>query len=228
MSPEIVTNWSKAPLRAPWVLIWITMLCLLARLAYSFLTPLEQQIVIEAAGAAPRATAEMISQPVRGWLDAGLGSLFTALFVHSGWAHLAGNLAYLWVFGVKVEQKLGSLFMLAVFFLGGALAHMMVALQLPLLESPVIGASGAVSAVVGAYLGLFPSSRIGLFLPLGLYLQFARVPALLVIGSWFTLQLVYSAFGPITGAVAWWTHLAGFLLGLMFAMMARALAQIRI
>jgi membrane associated rhomboid family serine protease len=165
---------------------------------------------------------------VRGWLDAGLSSLFTALFVHSGWAHLAGNLAYLWVFGVKVEQKLGSLFMLAVFFLGGALAHVMVALQLPLLESPVIGASGAVSAVVGAYLGLFPSSRIGLFLPLGLYLQFARVPALLVIGSWFTLQLVYSAFGPITGAVAWWTHLAGFLLGLMFAMLARALAQFRI
>jgi membrane associated rhomboid family serine protease len=204
------------------------MLCLLARLAYSFLTPLEQQIVIEAAGAAPRATAEKIIQPVRGWLDAGLSSLFTALFVHSGWAHLAGNLAYLWVFGVKVEQKLGSLFMLAVFFLGGALAHVMVALQLPLLESPVIGASGAVSAVVGAYLGLFPSSRIGLFLPLGLYLQFARVPALLVIGSWFTLQLVYSAFGPITGAVAWWTHLAGFLLGLMFAMLARALAQFRI
>jgi membrane associated rhomboid family serine protease len=203
------------------------MLCLLARLAYSFLTPLEQQIVIEAAGAAPRVTAEMFSQPLRAWLGAGLGSLFTALFVHSGWAHLAGNLAYLWVFGVKVEQKLGSLFMLAVFFLGGALAHVMVALQLPLLESPVIGASGAVSAVVGAYLGLFPSSRIGLFLPLGLYLQFARVPALLVIGSWFTLQLVYSAFGPITGAVAWWTHLAGFLLGLMFAMLARALAQLR-
>ncbi|NIV20409.1 MAG: rhomboid family intramembrane serine protease, partial [Gammaproteobacteria bacterium] len=74
----------------------------------------------------------------------------------------------------------------------------------------VIGASGAVSAVVGASLGLFPRRRIGLYLPLGLYVQFVRVPALLVIGSWFTLQLVYSVVGPISGAMAWWTHLAGF------------------
>jgi len=209
----------------PWVVICITMASLLAKLAYAFLTPLEQQIMIEAAGAAPKTTAMMLSHPLRDWLHSGLSTLFTALFVHSGWAHLLGNLAYLWVFGVKVEQRLGALYLMAVFFLGGALAHVVVALQLPQLETPVIGSSGAVSAVVGAYLGLFPSSRIGLFLPLGLYLQFARVPALLVIGSWFTLQLVYSAFGPITGAVAWWTHLAGFVLGLMFAMMARAWAQ---
>jgi len=131
------------------------------------------------------------------------------------------------VFGVTVEHKLGGLFMAALFLLGGALANVMVAMRLPVLDTPVIGASGAVSAVVGAYLGLFPGKRIGLFLPLGLYLQFAKVPALLVIGSWFTLQLVYSAFGPITGAVAWWTHLAGFALGLIFAMLARALAQLR-
>lgn len=227
MQPGIVSNWSTAPPAVPWVVIFITTLSLLAKLAYTLLTPLEQQIMIEVAGAAPDATARMLGLPLRDWLDAGAITLVTALFVHSGWAHLVGNLAYLWVFGVKVEQTLGALYLLAVFFLGGALAHVMVALQLPSLEAPVIGSSGAVSAIVGAYLGLFPSSRIGLFLPLGLYLQFARVPALLVIGSWFTLQLVYSAFGPITGAVAWWTHVAGFVLGLMFAMMARALAQFR-
>jgi membrane associated rhomboid family serine protease len=149
------------------------------------------------------------------------------LFVHASWLHLLGNLAYLWVFGISVEQKAGAFLMVAVFFLGGTLAHIIVAIRLPMMDTPVIGASGAVSAVVGAYLGLFPSSRIGLFLPLGLYLQFARVPALLVIGSWFTLQLVYSAFGPITGAVVWWTHLAGFVLGFIIAMLARALAQLR-
>ncbi|NND45506.1 MAG: rhomboid family intramembrane serine protease [Xanthomonadales bacterium] len=227
MQTEIVSNWSKAPPAVPWVIILITMASLLAKLAYSMLTPLEQQIMIEAAGAAPDATARMLASPISQWLDAGAATLFTGLFVHSGWAHLLGNLAYLWVFGVTVEQRLGAIYVMAVFFLGGALAHVMVALQLPTLEIPVIGSSGAVSAIVGAYLGLFPSKRIGLFLPLGLYLQFARVPALLVIGSWFTLQLVYSAFGPITGAVAWWTHLAGFVLGLMFAMMARAWKQLR-
>ena len=69
---------------------------------------------------------------------------------------------------------------------------------------------------------------LGLYLPLGLYLQFTRVPALLVIGSWFTLQLVYSALVPISAAMAWWTHLAGFALGLIFALLARALAQLRL
>ena len=81
--------------------------------------------------------------------------------------------------------------------------------------------------MVGAYLGLFPRRHIGLFLPLGLYLQFARVPALFVIGSWFTLQLLYTAFGPINAAVAWWTHLAGFVLGISFALAARGIALVR-
>ena len=193
---------------------------------YAFMSPLAQQAMVELAGAAPSATAEMLSQPVSTWFEAGITSIFSSLFVHSSWLHLAGNLAYLWVFGMPVERSKGALFFALLFLLGGSLAHIIVALQLPQLETPIIGASGAVSAIVGAYLGLFPARRIGLYLPLGLYLQFARVPALLVIGSWFTLQLVYTLIGPITGAVAWWTHLAGFVLGLIFALLARAFAQL--
>jgi membrane associated rhomboid family serine protease len=108
------------------------------------------------------------------------------------------------------------------------LANFFVSMRLPELSSPVVGASGAISAVVGAYLGLLPARRIGMLLPLGLYLQFARVPAVLVIGSWFALQLVYTVVGPITGVVAWWTHIAGFTLGLIFALLVRAKAQIRL
>lgn len=227
MDSGILTNWPKAPPPVPWMTIVLTIICVLVRLAYSILSPLEQQAIIDVAGAVPSDTATMLAQPLARWLDSGLLTLFSTLFVHDSWLHLAGNLAYLWVFGIPVEQKLGVSFMGAVFFLGGALAHIMVAIMLPMLDTPVIGASGAVSAVLGAYLGLLPSRKIGLFLPLGLYLQFARVPALLVIGSWFTLQLVYTAFGPITGAVAWWTHLAGFTVGLIFAMLARAMAQFR-
>lgn len=211
----------------PWVIVAISLLCLVVKLAYTFLTPLEQQILIEVAGVVPGRTSGLEEFSVMQWFGRHGATLLLSLFLHSGWLHLAGNLAYLWVFGVKVEQKLGALFMVSVFVLGGALAHIVVALRVPDLGTPIIGSSGAVSAVVGTYLGLFPASRIGLFLPLGVYLQFAHVPALLVIGSWFTLQLVYSAFGPITGAVAWWTHLAGFMLGLMFALLARAIAQFR-
>ena len=169
----------------------------------------------------------MLSLPLHEWTGNGLFTLLAGLFLHPSWLHLGGNLAYLWVFGLPVERKVGGTLLALLFLIGGALSQLILALRLPELETPIVGASGAVSAVVGAYLGLFPSRSIGLYLPLGLYLQFAQVPALIVIGSWFTLQLVYTVFGPISGFVAWWIHLAGFTLGLIFALMVRALSHLR-
>jgi len=183
--------------------------------------------MLDVGGVLPNRVVEALSRPVSRWTDTQLLTLFSALFIHTNWLHLLGNMAYLWVFGIPLERRLGWLGMLAIFVLGGALANLSVCLRLPELASPIIGASGAVSAVVGAYLGLFPFRRIGMLLPLGLYLQFARVPSVLVIGSWFTLQLVYTVIGPITGVVAWWTHMAGFTLGLIFSLLARAVDQIR-
>jgi membrane associated rhomboid family serine protease len=228
LSEGIVTNWSKGPPHSPIVTIVISLACMFALLMYSGLSPLLQQAMIDILGMHPFAIARLLERSVGAWWDFAALSVLSALFVHASWLHLLGNLAYLWVFGLKVEQSLGPLGMLLIFLLGGALANVIVALRLPQLEAPIIGASGAVSAVVGAYLGLFPRRRIGLFLPLGVYLQFARVPALLVIGSWFTLQLLYTAFGPINAAVAWWTHLAGFALGLSFALVTRAFLLLRL
>lgn len=151
----------------------------------------------------------------------GLGGLVSALFAHSSWLHLAGNIAYLWVFGIPVERALGHLKFLGAFLLLGALANLFVALRIPDLDRTIIGASGGVSAVIGVYLGLFPTRRIGLWLPLGLFLQFARIPALLVIGSWFTLQVLYTVFGPMSDAVAWRTHVAGFVAGVLVALAIR-------
>lgn len=228
MVGAIVTNWSKGSPHAPFVTIGISLVCLFALLVYSALNPLMQQAMIDIFGMKPSVIAVLLDGELGTWWDLSAVSVLTALFIHASWLHLLGNLAYLWVFGMKVEQSRGSLSMLPIFLLGGALANIIVALRLPLLETPIIGASGGVSAVVGAYLVLFPRRRIGLFIPLGLYLQFARVPSLLVIGSWFTLQLLYTAFGPLDAAVAWWTHLAGFALGLSFALMSRALALVRL
>jgi len=224
----IVTNWSEHSPHPPFVTISISLVCILALFIYTGLNPLMQQAMIDMGGMQPSSISALLSQKPSSWWNVSALSLFTSLFIHASWLHLLGNLAYLWVFGIKVEQRLGSVGIILIFLLGGALANLIVALRLPQLDTPIIGASGAISAVVGAYLGLFPRRRIGLFLPLGVYLQFARVPALLVIGSWFTLQLLYTVFGPINGAVAWWTHLAGFALGLSFALIARALAQIRL
>jgi len=224
----IVTNWSENPPHPPFVTISISLLCIFALFIYIGLSPMMQQAMIDVGGMQPSSISALLSENPASWWNISALSVLTSLFIHASWLHLLGNLGYLWVFGIKVEQRLGSVGITLVFLLGGALANVIVALRVPQLDTPIIGASGAVSAVVGAYLGLFPGRKIGLFLPLGLYLQFARVPALLVIGSWFTLQLLYTVFGPINGAVAWWTHLAGFALGLSFALIARALAQIRL
>lgn len=172
-------------------------------------------------GFRPREVLAELAMTLGGTPQLELLRLFGALLVHSNWLHLIGNLAYLWVFGASVERVLGPVGFVLCFALFGALANLFVALQLPGLERPVIGASGGVSAIIGIYLGLFPGRRIGLWLPLGLFLQFARIPALLVIGSWFTLQVVYTVFGPTSGAVAWWTHVAGFVAGLLAALLVR-------
>ncbi len=224
----IVTNCSQTAPRFPWVTLAVFIIALSAKLLHSALPPLDQNAMLELGGVLPSRLAQVLGLPLSAWVDYRLLTLFSALFIHTSWLHLLGNMAYLWVFGIPLERRIGWLGMIVVFVFGGALANLSVSLRLPELTSPIIGASGAVSAVVGAYLGLFPFRRIGLLLPLGLYLQFARVPSVLVIGSWFVLQLVYTVIGPITGVVAWWTHMAGFTLGLIFSLLVRAKAQLRI
>ena len=224
MNGGIVTQWPESTLRLPYITIGFTLVCVFLFFIYASLSPLFQQSMIDIFGMQPSVVAGLSQQPLSSWWSLSVLSVFTALLLHDSWLHLLGNLVYLWVFGMKVEQRLRSPGMLFLILLGGSLANVIVALRLPGLATPIIGASGAVSAVIGAYLGLFPARHIGLFLPLGLYLQFARVPAVFVIGSWFTLQLLYTVFGPINAAVAWWTHLAGFALGISFALAARALS----
>ncbi len=219
---------TSRPSRPPYAAIGFILVCTFLFALYAGLSPIRQQAMVEVAGMQPSRIAALLHGPPGGWWDLAALSAVTALFIHANWLHLLGNMVFFWVFGIKVERRVGAVGIVLVLLLGGALANVIVALRLPALTAPIIGASGAVSAVVGAYLGLFPRRRIGLYLPLGLYLQFARVPAVIVIGSWFTLQLLYTAFGPINATVAWWTHLAGFALGLSFAFLARALSHARL
>jgi membrane associated rhomboid family serine protease len=147
--------------------------------------------------------------------------LLTALFIHADWLHLAGNLLFLMIFGLPAERALGSWRFLALFLFGGAVANLIGALTLASTNAPIVGSSGAVSAVVGAYLALFPRARLGLVLPLGLFLEFVRIPAPVLIGFWILLQVLFTFVGPTFGAVVWWTHIAGFLVGIVFAIMSR-------
>jgi membrane associated rhomboid family serine protease len=148
--------------------------------------------------------------------------LVTALFLHADWAHLLGNLVFLLIFGLPAERAMGPWRLLMLFLVGGALANVAAALSLNAPDRVIIGASGAVSALIGAYLALFPRAKLGVVLPLGLFLEFVRAPASLLIGIWALLQVVFAYIGPAFGAVAWIAHLVGFLFGMLFAMLVRA------
>ena len=205
----------------PWVVVLFGLICLFMKVAYSLLEPRLAEGWLHFWGFVPTDVMDLLQQGPSAWLDQHLIGLVTSLFVHADWLHLAGNLAYLWVFGVAVERALGHGRFAVSFLLLGGLANLLVVWQMNETAVPVIGASGGVSAIIGIYLGLFPNRRMGLWIPLGLFLQFVRVPALLVIGSWFILQLLYSVFGPMSGAIAWWSHVAGFLGGLLVALLLR-------
>ena len=148
--------------------------------------------------------------------------LLTALFLHADWAHLLGNLVFLLIFGLPAERAMGPWRFLLLFLLGGAVANLAAVLAIDSPDRVVIGASGAVSAVIGAYLALFPGARLGVVLPLGLFLEFVRAPAFLLIGIWAALQVVFAYIGPAFGEVAWAAHVAGFLFGAGFALVVRA------
>lgn len=154
-------------------------------------------------------------------IAAWLPTLATALLIHADWLHLTGNLLFLLIFGLPAERVLGARRFAALFILGGALANAAALLALDGPRAVVVGCSGAVSALMGVYLALFPKARLGFVLPLGLFLEFVRTPASWLIGPWAALQLAFTVVGPGFGTVAWSAHLAGFVIGLLFGLFSR-------
>lgn len=153
-------------------------------------------------------------------------SLFSSLFLHGGWMHLIGNMLYLWVFGDNVEDKLGSVRFIFFYLLCGVIASLVHVSMDPTSTIPTVGASGAISGVLGAYLVLFPKARVLTLIPIFIFLQVAELPALIVLGLWFALQFINGmvSVGSGTagmGGVAWWAHVGGFVAGMVFVLPLR-------
>jgi membrane associated rhomboid family serine protease len=145
-------------------------------------------------------------------------SFITAMFLHGGFMHIAGNMLYLWVFGNNVEDSMGRLRFLVFYLIGGVIASTTQVLAGSNSRLPTVGASGAIAGVLGAYIVLFPRARIQTLLFLGYFARVAQLPALLVLGFWFVLQLFNGllAFGGAQiGGVAWFAHIGGFVAGLL-------------
>jgi membrane associated rhomboid family serine protease len=207
--------------RLCWATMLVVIVCVVCFVALALTSPTERKSIMLHWGTVPAhlfGTGLPIWQQVS---DPALLRLFTATFIHAGWLHLLSNLLFLVIFSLPAERSLGSPRFLLLFLLGGVVANLIGAISLTGVKVAIIGCSGAVSAVVGAYVTLFPRAKLGLVLPLGLYLEFVRVPAFVLIGIWALVQLLFSYAGASYGAVVWWTHIGGFLFGIVFALFSR-------
>jgi membrane associated rhomboid family serine protease len=149
--------------------------------------------------------------------------LITCMFLHGGFLHILGNMWFLWIFGGAVEERLGSVSYLLFYFtcgIGSGLAQALFSWGTSL---PSIGASGAISGVLGAYVVFFPSSRILTLVPLFVFFFTAQIPAIIFIGLWFAIQFLSGVSSLSTqggagmGGVAWWAHVGGFVMGALLA-----------
>ena len=144
--------------------------------------------------------------------------IFTSMFMHAGLAHIGGNMLYLWIFGDNVEDRLGSFKYIIFYIIGGVVASLTHIYTNPGSQIPTVGASGAIAAVLGAYLVLYPSQKVLTLIPLGFWLRLTMLPASVVLGLWFVLQFfqgVASLGMPDVGGVAFWAHIGGFISGVV-------------
>jgi membrane associated rhomboid family serine protease len=206
--------------QAPVVGRTLLVLCLLVFLWQVFGGPWAK-LAPAALGLAPAAFfAGGPNDPLLAWVPFPV-TLVTYLFLHGGWLHLAGNALYLWVFGSAVESVLGKPGFLAFFLFTGAVAALAQAAQDPASTAAVIGASGAISGVLGAYLVFFPRAQLQVLAPVLVFMDVVRLPAWLVLVFWFLVQLLYDQTGATGGDVAFRAHVAGFVAGMVVAVALR-------
>ena len=177
--------------------------------------------------------ARLTDDIARGALDwVVLATVLTSMFLHGSVLHLLGNMLYLWIFGNNIEDRLGRVVFLCFYLLGGVVAGLTQVAIARNSTDPLIGASGAIAATLGAYLVLYPRARILSLVFLGFFYQLIPVPALVVLGFWFVLQIVdgfTSLGGPSAnaGGVAFFAHIGGFALGLVVGVLIRLRRQPR-
>ena len=149
-------------------------------------------------------------------------TLFTSMFMHGGLMHLGGNMLYLWIFGNNVEDRLGHIQFLFFYIIGGLVAALSHVFFDPSSQIPMVGASGAISAVLGAYMLAYPKARVVVLFWIVFFVRFIRVPAILMLGVWFVMQLsgFFNDMSSEGGGVAWLAHIGGFIAGVVLGFVA--------
>lgn len=163
--------------------------------------------------------ARLLADPLS---PAEIATVFTSMFMHAGWVHLIGNMLYLWIFGNNIEDRLGPARFVVFYLVCGIMGASAQVVTAPGSSVPMLGASGAIAGVLGSYLLLYPGASIVTIIPVFFFIEVARVPAYLVIGFWFVLQLGsgLASLGAAvsTGGTAWFAHLGGFAAGVVLSL----------
>ena len=175
------------------------------------------KVAIYALGVIPASLLQgaLLPQELR-WVSPEI-TIVTSMFLHGGFMHLIGNMLYLWVFGDNIEDILGKPVFIFFYLLCGLVAALSQAIPDPSSTIPMIGASGAISGILGAYMAFFPKRSIRVAIPLGFFLQILRLPAFVVLIFWFVLQLINSSISGSDGGVAFGAHIGGFIAGVILA-----------
>lgn len=205
-------NPAGRPAYVTWTLI---VLCVLAHLWQMGLGEEEGQAAVLGLGMIPAVITGNGELAPELYLVPGWTTLFTSMFLHGDLMHLGGNMLYLWIFGNNVEDAMGHGRYVLFYLLGGIAAALAQTMAAPLSEIPMIGASGAISCVLGAYFLLYPKANVRVFMWLFIIIRILNVPAILVLGLWFGMQ-IFSGVGAdaMQGGVAFWAHAGGFAAGM--------------
>lgn len=209
MIPLQDINPSRSRPYVTWLLITANVLVFLLELTLDMSGELDS--FLSTAGLVP---ASITVNPI----SPALLTVFSSMFLHGGVMHILGNMLYLWIFGDNVEDRMGPIRFLIFYFIGGIAAAAAQIVIAPDSTVPMVGASGAIAAVLGAYLVEFPRARVRSLLALGYFIRIAQVPAVLVLGMWFVIQFFngfLSLSTAVSGGVAYFAHIGGFLAGLI-------------
>lgn len=207
--------------RTPYVTIGLIAACILIYLWQWWLNARQEYLAVLGLGFIPAVLFDSAALPPGVALVPAEATLVTSMFLHGGFWHLAGNMVYLWVFGNNIEDVCGHARFLAFYLLAGLAAALAQAAVDPDSVIPMIGASGAISGVLGAYLVLFPHARVYVLIPFFIIFMY-YMPAKWLLGFWFVFQLISGVIAnPGDGGVAFWAHIGGFVAGMALILVFR-------
>ena len=220
MIPIHDDNPTDNPTYITWVLI--AACCTIFILHYSASPNITQQITYSF-GLIPAVLNDFSHLPANIQRVSAEATVITSMFLHGGFMHLAGNMLYLWIFGNNIEDCMGHVKFVVFYLLCGIAAAYAQVLFNPDSTIPMVGASGAISGVLGAYLMVYPKAHVLVLIPLGFIMQTIRLPAVAVLSIWFAIQIFSSLNAePGTPGVAWYAHIGGFIAGCVLILLFKS------